>query len=1133
MREIVARMRWFAWLSCLLLVGSQVLAEGTEGKPLAPVIATASGEATDAMQAIKIPEGWEIGLFAAEPDVANVVAFDIDSKGRIYVCESFRQSKGVTDNRAHDEQWLLADLSARTVQDRINYHKRLLGEAAITYAQQDDRIRRISDTDGDNVADESIVVANGFHGLEEGTGASVLARGDDLYYTCIPKLWKLSDKDGDGVADERKVMSDGYGVRVAFRGHDLHGLVLGPDGRLYFSIGDRGYHITTSDGRLLNDPASGAVFRCELDGSKLEVFATGLRNPQELAFNDVGDLFSVDNNSDSGDQARIVHILEGGDSGWRMYYQYLTDRGPFNRERLWEPLHNEQPAYIVPPIKNFTDGPSGLTYYPGTGFGDQLKDRFLICDFRGGPANSGVRSFQLVADGAFYKVADDDQPIWTCLATDIAFGPDGALYVSDWVDGWEGLGKGRVFRLTDPKYQDDPLVKEVQSLLASDWSSRSTEDLARDLQHNDRRIRLEAQWQLAQRGEHPTLLDTVHSSKATKVSRLHAIWGLEQIVRDAETRPAEILTSIRPLLNDKDEHVRAAVTSVLGQHNDVDSADAIAKLLSDSSARVQYHAIMALGNLKVAGALSNVVGRLAENKNTDPAIRHAGITYLVSAAKASAIAKLSEHKNSDVRRAAVVALRRKGAGEIADFLQDDNPLVVAEAARAIHDVPIPVALGKLAELIDQDFSAKEIIPPKASGDDEATPSDTPLARRVLNANYRIGSAEAAEKLARYTTQISAPIPMRLEALDMLAHWSKPDPRDRVLNDYRELKPRDGEAAKKALSSKIDVLLNTESKIREKMIDVASRLGIKKIAPVLVKRIGDTKLRAEDRANALESLSRLDIDEAAKLAKSLDFSSSSPIVGTALTVLAKHDGSKNVGTIVQATKNRDPRIQQQAWDLLANIDVDESSKAIDQAVDSYLKGELEKEVQLNVLEASKDRLSKEKQGALDKYRESLAQSDPLATWLPSLEGGHAGRGAEIFYGKSELSCVRCHKIDRTGGEVGPNLTVIGKQRDRRYLLEAICLPNAQIAKGFETAVVIDGDGTTHSGIVRTENDEYVELVKNDGGLVRIPQDDIEARRRGKSSMPADLIKQISPRELRDLVAFLSNLKEDPRGAGDVE
>jgi len=106
----------------------------------------------------------------------------------------------------------------------------------------------------------------------------------------------------------------------------MHGLVLGPDGRIYFSIGDRGYNVLTSEGRQLVRPDTGAVFRCERDGSQLEVFAYGLRNPQELAFDDFGNLFTGDNNSDSGDKARWVNVVEGGDTGWQMYYQYLPDQ---------------------------------------------------------------------------------------------------------------------------------------------------------------------------------------------------------------------------------------------------------------------------------------------------------------------------------------------------------------------------------------------------------------------------------------------------------------------------------------------------------------------------------------------------------------------------------------------------------------------------------------------------------------------------------------------------------------------------------------------------------------------------------------------------------------------------------------
>src|SRR5581483_11636622 len=150
-------------------------------------------------------------------------------------------------------------------------------------------------------------------------------------------LWLLHDGK-DGKADQRRQMSTGYGVHVSFYGHDLHGLRMGPDGRLYFSIGDRGLNVTTDDGRTLAYPDTGAVLRCEPDGSHLEVFATGLRNPQELAFDELGNLFTGDNNSDSGDKARLVYVVDGGESGWRIGYQYptsLSDRGPWNAEKLW------------------------------------------------------------------------------------------------------------------------------------------------------------------------------------------------------------------------------------------------------------------------------------------------------------------------------------------------------------------------------------------------------------------------------------------------------------------------------------------------------------------------------------------------------------------------------------------------------------------------------------------------------------------------------------------------------------------------------------------------------------------------------------------------------------------------------
>ncbi|MFO0454367.1 MAG: PVC-type heme-binding CxxCH protein, partial [Planctomycetota bacterium] len=452
-------------LLALNLAATSVLAVQDNPLPVEPTVAAASEEAAQQLTNFRLPKGWQASLWAAEPMVANPVAFAIDDRGRLYLCESFRQEQGVTDNRSHDERWVDRDLAARTVADRIAYHEELLPNRGADYRRQDDRVRLLVDLDRDGRADRAEVFANRFHALEDGTLAGVLPIGDEVWLTNIPHLWRLKDADGDGRAEVRESLQSGFGVRVAFRGHDMHGLIRGPDGRIYFSIGDRGYHLQTADGRLLADPESGAVFRCEPDGSRLEVVATGLRNPQELAFDAFGNLFTGDNNSDSGDRARWVHVLPGADSGWRMAYQYLPDRGPFNREKIWEPLNAEQPAYVFPPVANVADGPSGLLYYPGTGVGRDLEQSFLLCDFRGTPAMSGIRRVRLEPAGAFFKLNSAEEMVWQILATDCAIGPDGWLYASDWVNGWVGENKGRIYRFGDHGVIDQSAVREVAARL--------------------------------------------------------------------------------------------------------------------------------------------------------------------------------------------------------------------------------------------------------------------------------------------------------------------------------------------------------------------------------------------------------------------------------------------------------------------------------------------------------------------------------------------------------------------------------------------------------------------------------------------------------------------------------------------
>jgi len=609
-----------------------------DDKPYNPPVKGASNEAQQAIQRFSLPKGVEVSVWAAEPLLANPVSFCFDEKGRCYVAETFRLHRGVTDNRAHRD-WLDDDLASRTVADRVAMYKKFAKDRFVRdYEAEHDRVKLVWDSTGAGKADKATVFADGFHNAADGLGAGVLARKGNVYYTCIPDLWLLKDSKGEGRADVKQSLATGFGVHVAFLGHDMHGLRMGPDGKLYFSIGDRGLNVKTKEGRNLFNPDSGAVLRCDPDGSNLEVVATGLRNPQELAFDAYGNLFTVDNNSDSGDRARLVYIVEGGDSGWRTGYQYgsdMGDRGPFNAEKIWHLPPAEQPAYIVPPLAHITSGPSGLCFnYGATAFPERYRDHFFICDFHGSSNGSGVYSFAVKPKGAAFEIADGHQCVWNVLATDCDFGPDGGFYVSDWVEGWELTGKGRLYRFADADAAKKPEVAEVKKLLAEGFY-KSNDELMKLLEHPDQRVRQEAQFALVERGgKNGDSLAEVAKSSKNRLARLHAVWGLGQLAG----RSVSAARALVKLLKDNDAEIRAQAA------RSSESAAVLANgLLQDPEPRVRFFAALALCPKAVEGvqmspptedvehsrkAVAAVLAMLRENADRDPYLRHAGVMAL-------------------------------------------------------------------------------------------------------------------------------------------------------------------------------------------------------------------------------------------------------------------------------------------------------------------------------------------------------------------------------------------------------------------------------------------------------------------------------------------------------------------------
>ena len=1073
-----------------------------------PKLAPASREGELAIKRFKLAVNLKVQLIAAEPALANPVAIWIDPKQRIYVAETYRQVTGVPDTR-NFMGWLDDDLASMSVEDRQQFLRKHLKQNYEKLAIDHDRIKLLEDRDGDGKYETSRLFADGFHEALDGTGAGVIERKGTVWYTCIPHLWTLRDTDGDGKADERKIVQSGYGCRVAYRGHDLHGLRFGPDRRLYFSIGDRGFNVMTREGRRLFYPDQGAVLRCNPDGSELEVFATGLRNPQELAFDQYGNLFTGENNSDSGDKARWVYLLEGGDSGWRMNLQYIPDRGPWNREKLWHPQHAGQPAWIVPPIANLGDGPSGLTYYPGIGLPDRYRDHFFLADFRGTEGQSGIRSFAMKPRGAGFELTDEHQFVWSVLATDCDFGPDGSFYIADWVQGWTGEGKGRLYKVTDAEHAKSPVALQAATLFREGFETRQSSELTRLLEHPSRDIRQETQFELADRGTESVPLLLVMAVKSThQMARLHAIWALEQIAR----REPATINKLIPLLNDSNPEVRAQVAKALGERRATQSAEGVLALLRDPSARVRYFTAIAAGRVAGARAIAPILEMLKESADRDPFLRHGGVMGL---AATEAVSTILEHANDPVpaaRMGVLLALRRLQRPEVVRFLHDAEPRLVDEAARAINDVPINDGWKGLADLFGSSQRQKIKL------------SESTL-YRVINANFRLGEAANAATVAEIAAREEIAAALRVEAVKALANWTHPFARDRVLWLWRPLPDRPAKIATQALRSNLLRIFAGPREVQLAATTAAVQMQIAEAAPLLIANVRNVQHSTELRLESLRGLETLKAPQLDSVVDGLLADFDPKIRAEARRLIVKRQPEAAVPLLAKVLDSGATVERQQAIISLGEIASPSADAVLLKSFERLAKNQLTDEVLLELLQAAGNRKSPQLAAKLTEFEQTRKSSSKnlLLQYRESLLGGDAERGRKLFLASSDTSCVRCHKVGERGGQVGPELSHIGSQKTREYLLEAILDPNKQIAQGFETVILQMTSGKVYIGIVRESTEKELRLIQPDNSILTLQKADIEEQTKGASAMPEDVVKKLTKSELRDLVEFLARLK----------
>jgi quinoprotein glucose dehydrogenase len=195
------------------------------------------------------------------------------------------------------------------------------------------------------------------------------------------------------------------------------------------------------------------------------------------------------------------------------------------------------------------------------------------------------------------------------------------------------------------------------------------------------------------------------------------------------------------------------------------------------------------------------------------------------------------------------------------------------------------------------------------------------------------------------------------------------------------------------------------------------------------------------------------------------------------------------------------------------------------------GKLPASLQLDLISSAEKRGGKLSELA-NAWLDQLATGPAIADkYVWAMNGGNPERGKVVFYEKTAVSCVRCHRIDGTGGKVGPNLSGIGVQYDRLGVLESVVDPNKKIAVGHGQIIVATDDGMMHTGIVKEETETQLALMDPDGVVTRLDIDTIEDRKEGKSSMPEGLAEQLTRDELRDLIEYLCRRTTPVTPAGD--
>jgi putative membrane-bound dehydrogenase-like protein len=979
-----------------------------------------------ALTTFKVSEGLEISLWASEPMFVNPTCMDIDHKGRIWVCES------------------------------VNYRNKLRNLKKLN-RPEGDRILILEDTKGTGKADKVTV----FYQTPDTLAPLGIAvrphpngKGQTVYVCQSPDILVFEDADGDGKADgpPRKLLT---GFNGYDHDHGVHGILIGPDHKLYFSVGDTGVrNLVDKHGKKWSsngtDCRAGTNWRCDLDGKNLELLAHNFRNQYEPCVDSFGTMFVSDNDDDGNQQTRICYVMPGGNYGYH-------PRG--KGQTHW---HEEQPGVVPKILRTFFGSPTGICVYEGTLLPEKYRGNLLHTD--AGPRH--LRCYHLTPDGASYAVKREDMvesiDNWF-RPSDVCVAPDGAVYVADWYDpgvGGHGMGdttRGRIYRVAPKGYQTKMPVIDVST----------TEGLIAALGSPNLAARAMAMDKLTELGL-PKALEALEPAAKQKENvwlRARALWQMARLGH---------LRWVNAAFGDPDPRFRILTMRIYN--------DFLGKTPGDYIPDWQDQLV----------------------KDPSPAVRREGLLLLRNAEPAKA-------------KRLIYALAKGYDGKDRFYLAAVGIAVGTDAAR--RDAILADFAKELPEWNEQVANLVwELRPAKV----------LPLLERRL-----LDKAATAHQRAQIVDIVagSADVDAGKVLLKVLISDPTPEVRERVV-EHLKLNLQDKWAKLRASKELRDALAVLDKKTETIGLALAL-IGAAQTDDGLMWAVSvarNAKLPHPLRAAAVETLGQFKTAAATQQLTGLATGKDrvNELAVEAVMALGRQ-GTPGSQTLLQAMATDTAKYQ------LAERQAAVGGLAGTRPGTQFL------------LEASaQDKLSKDltpdlarllRNSPFPDLRNKALTMFPPPTGkldLKNLPGipallarkGNVENGRKLMLAslKNDVQCLKCHTVRGTGGQVGPDLSVIGSKASRENLLESILYPSRAIADQYATWSITTTDGQVINGLIIEETPKFTLLRDANAKDYKLTKGDIDRKSKLLTSiMPDNLINYLSESDLIDMVDYLHSLK----------